>query len=195
MIITPIKCDPAEFGLGVSSGHRTAGLHISEIYNDLFQKLEPKRYDKSRPMDPLRLEMGLLFESILEEGLKAKFQGGKRPGELVTEEGIIYSPDLIIFDRSVRLGEIKLTWMSSREVPRTVENGLPSKFDKYICQMKAYCYHLDTRDARLIALFVNGDYTVHAPELLGWDLEFSQRELDENWRMLLNHARHTKMLS
>ncbi len=193
MIIEPIACDPREFGLGESSGYRTPGLHMSDIYNDLYQRLEPKRYDKSKPLDPLRLELGLNFETLLEEGLKTRLKG-ERPGEFVTEEGIIYSPDLIIFNRSVRLGEIKLTWMSSREVPRERTNGFPPKFSKYFCQMMAYCHHLGTREARLFALFVNGDYTVHAPEFLAWDIEFTQRELDENWAMLLNHARHQKML-
>lgn len=191
MRITPVKHGLEDL-LGKSHAYRSPGLHMSDIYNDLFQSLEPKRYRKGTPMDPLRLEAGLALEEMLEEGLRRRLIG-ERPGELVTEEGIIYSPDLLIFNGATRLGEIKLTWMWSKEVPRIEGNSFPPKFDKYVCQMKAYCYHLDTPYARLIVFFVNGkgDST---PELLAWDIEFTRRELEENWQMLMNHARSRRML-
>lgn len=194
MIITPCP-HGLEGVLGVSTGHRSPGLHLSEIYNDLYQDLEPKRYTRGTKPDPLRLEAGLAFEDMLEEGLKRRL-AGERQGEFVTEEGIVYSPDLIIANTGHpnRLGEIKLTWMSSKEVPRERSNGFPPKFDKYFTQMKAYCYHLGLTDARLLAFFVNSDYRPPKPELLAWDIEFTVRELKENWQMLLNHARHKGML-
>lgn len=194
MIITPVAHGLDDV-LGVSTGYRSPGLHMSAIYNDLFQDLEPKRFTRGTKPDPLRLEAGLMFEDLLEEGLKKRLGGGDRVGEFTTEEGIIYSPDLIIFDaQRQRLGEIKLTWMSSKEVPREAATRFPPKFDKYIVQMKAYSYHLDLDCARLLAFFVNGNYAPPKPELLAWDIEFTRRELKENWQMLLNHARSKKML-
>jgi hypothetical protein len=192
VIIVPVK-HGLEGVVGVSVGHRSPGLHMSNIYNDLYQDLEPKRFTRGTLPDPLRLEAGLAFEDMLEEGLKRRLCG-ERPPEMVTEEGIFYSPDLIIFNGHTRLGEIKLTWMSSKEVPREAANGFPPKFDKYFTQMKAYCHHLDLGHARLLAFFVNGDYRPPKPELLAWDIEFTPRELRENWQMLLNHARHKRML-
>ncbi len=165
-------------------------------------------------MDLLRVEAGLIFESLLEEGLQAKFGlmlGGERPGEFLTDEGIAYSPDLIIFpeNRTV-LGEIKLTWMSAFYCPispdQAIRTGLksnwdgrssvefPDKFAKYFVQMKAYCYHLHTNHARLIAYFVNGDYRPPSPCLLAWDMQFTDVELIENWKMLRNHAKHKGLL-
>lgn len=182
--------------MGVSNGPRSPGLHMSSIYDDLYQDLEPKRYIKGSKPDVLRMEAGLAFEDLLEEGIKRRLCAD-RPGEFTTEEGIIFTPDLIIFDGASaggRLGEIKLTWMSSKEVPRETANGFPPKFDKYFTQMKAYCYHLELGTARLLAFFVNGDYRPPKPELLAWDIEFTSRELEENWRMLVNHARHKRML-
>ncbi len=167
---------------------------MSTIYNDLFQDLEPKRFKKGTPLDPLRLEAGLILEQTLEQGLISRANGGERPPEQVTNEGIFYSPDLIIFDEVIRLGEIKLTWMSSKEVPRETANGFPPKFEKYFVQMKAYCHHLDLGHARLLAYFVNGDYRPPRPELLAWDIDFTARELQENWTMLKNHARSKRML-
>ena len=173
---------------------------MSTIYNDLYQDLEPKRYVRGSVPDPLRLEAGLALEAILEEGLKRRL-AGERPDEFVSDEGIIFSPDLIIFNHETRVGEMKLTWLSSKEVPREPANNLPPKFDKWVCQMMAYCRCLDTPHARLIAFFVNGDYrsrktkgSVGGPELLAWDLTFSSRELNENWSGLMNHAQHKYLL-
>ena len=143
MIITPVP-HGLEGIVGVSTGPRSPGLHMSAIYNDLFQDLEPKRFQKGSVPNPLMLEAGLALENMLEEGLRQRLCG-ERPPEQVTAEGIFYSPDLIIFNGHTRLGEIKLTWMSSKEVPREVSNGFPSQFDKYFVQMKAYCVAPSTR--------------------------------------------------
>ena len=191
MKIVPI---PHNLELGVSTLPRSPGLHMSQIYGDLYQDLEPKRFVRGGTPDINKMEAGLGLESVLEEGLKGRL--AERPGEFVTDEGIIYSPDLIIFNDVTRLGEIKLTWLSCREVPREPGNSLPQKMDKWLTQMKAYCYHLQTPYARLYAFFVNGTYKhPYTPELLAWDIEFSTQELKENWQMLMNHARHKGMLS
>jgi hypothetical protein len=205
MIITPCPHGLEEL-LGKSSAPRSGGLHMSTIYNDLYSGLEPKRFDKSKPMDPLRLEAGLALEEMLEEGLRKRLRGPQRPGEFVNADGIAFSPDLIIFNGSVKLGEIKLTWMSSKGVPREPGGTFPQKFDKYFTQMQCYCHALETSHARLIAFFVNGqnyfkgragqpgDPQGYGPELLAWDIEFSAREIREGYQMVLNHARHRGML-
>lgn len=185
---------------------RSKGLHMSDIYNDLYQDLEPNRFKRGTPMDEQRLEMGLMFEEMLEQGLARRLgeQLGERPGEFhITVEGskgpvrIYYTPDLLFWepDVGIRLGEIKLTWMSSREVPRNAGvDNFPPKFDKYFTQTKAYCFAIGATHARLYIMFVNGDYRPPTPELLAWDVEFDEIELQENWSMLMNHARSKGML-
>lgn len=183
------------------SGPRTPGLHMSHIYGELYQELEPNRYQKDTTPDPLRLEAGLAFESFLEDAFRARMLKGERPPEFEhIEPGfstpILFNPDLIIFNGSTRLGEIKLTWASCREMPQTVSNGFPSKFSKWVVQMQAYCYCLDLCDAKLIGFFVNGDWdrsSMH-PQLLAWDVTFTVRELKENWRMLMTFAQSKGML-
>ena len=190
MHITPITPD---LDLGASSLVRSSGLHVSTLYNDLYQDLEPGRYVRGAPLDMRRIELGFSLEEMLEEGLKRRL--ASRPGEFRTKEGIAFSPDLLIFNGGVRLGEVKLTWMSSREVPREPGTHIfPPKFDKWFTQMRVYCKHLETREARLYAFFVNGTYKTMVPELLAWDITFSQQELDEAWTMLLNHGRHKGLL-
>lgn len=173
---------------------------MSQLYNSLYQELEPKRFTKGSMPDPLRLETGLALEEMLEEGLKRRLsteEDVERPGEFVTpNEGIIYTPDLIIYTSKERLGEIKLTWMSSREVPReATTRGFPPKFNKYFTQMKCYGHHLEMPLQRLIAFFVNGDYRPSRPELLAWDIEFTAREMRDEWLMVKNHGIHMGLLS
>lgn len=202
MVITPIPHGLEDL-IG-KSGPRTPGLHMSQIYGDLYQDLEPKRFVKGSVPDPLRLEAGLAFESFLEDALRARLINAERPPEFTHQEPgivepILFNPDLIIFNGTTRVGEIKLTWASSRGVPRTVSNGFPPSFSRYFVQILAYCHCLEVNEARLITFFVMGDYQYYkdaqgqskpcGPELLAWNITFTARELRENWQMLMNHAK------
>lgn len=195
MIITPV--DPGiTLALPAPGYVRGEGLHISTIYNSLYEELEPARYDSSKPMDKGRLELGQALELVLEEGLKQRLI--QRPGEFVEPgHGIIFSPDLFIFNSHLRVGEMKLTWLSSGAVPREHGDLFPPKFKKYLTQMMCYCHALETPYARLLAFFVNGDYDWKnklAPRFLAWDLTFTKREMDEEWQMVMNHAHAKRML-
>lgn len=204
MELTDHPLDLAEVGIGHSSGVRAAGLHASDIYNDLFQDLEPNRYKRDREAPLLVLELGLIFEQMLEEGLARRLATSvngeeiTRPGELTHEgefEGhpftLHYSPDLFIFPKrgELRLGEIKATKMSPKEAP------LAPKFEKYWVQIKLYCWLQRTPFARLYVLFINGHYRpTMDPIFQAWDVTFSQDELDTNYAMCLYHALHKGML-
>lgn len=196
MIVTPVEHGLEDL-LAKSGPRSTDKLHMSDIYGALYKELEPERYGGEGAPDPLRLEAGLALESMLETGLRDRLCGGGRPGELVTEHDIHYNPDLVIFNGCTRVGEIKLTWMSCRGWPETATNGLPPKANKYVTQMKLYCRALDTPYARLIAYFVNGDYDrsrAFGPQLRAWDIEFSRRELEEEWQTCMSFARQRGMI-
>lgn len=194
MVITPCPHGLEDI-VGISPGGRThEKLHMSDIYGRYYEIVKPRKPNKFiEEAKPLYMEAGLAFEQMLEEAFKTRLSG-ERPGELVTEEGIVYSPDLILFEDVTRLGEIKVSWMSSKEVPREEANSFPPKFEKYFTQMMSYCRALETPYARLIAFFVNADYRPPRPELLAWNITFTKRELDENWRHMLNVARREGML-
>jgi hypothetical protein len=170
---------------------------MSDLYGSLFEGLEPERYrSKSEGFDPLFLEAGMALEEGLDQSLKDRFKA-HRPGEFVTEQGIIFTPDFLVFNGAHRVGEIKLTWMASSDVPREPASAFPSKFDKYICQMKCYCHALETPYARLITFFVNGPGSwakKFGPEMLAWDITFTARELHDNWTMVTNNAKHVGIL-
>jgi hypothetical protein len=166
---------------------------MSAIYNDLYAQLEPERFGGTDGPDLLKMELGTTLELGLEESLKRRWHAS-RPGEFTTSEGIIYSPDFIMFADKTILGETKLTWQSSRAWPDSPCTMPPPRFSKWFCQIMAYARNLETPYARLLAFFVNGDYRRTGPQLRAWDVKFSKRELEENYQMLLNHARHRKLL-
>lgn len=189
---------------------RTPGLHMSDIYGSLYKELMPERYDKEGGPDEIAMEYGSAFEEELEESIANSFRrrttgGSDRPGEFAalsngrvvpvgTPKSIIFSPDHFFYNGVTRLGEFKSTRM-------TIAKGLhEKKFDKWFCQMMAYGKPLKMPQQRLYALFINGTgkWEEHkvpgigllppGPLLLAWDVIFAQRELDNNWSMLMRHA-------
>jgi hypothetical protein len=104
----------------------------------------------------------------------------------MSPEGIAYSPDLIFFNGVTRLGEIKLTSMSAKDMPTEVCNNLPPKLDKYLTQMMLYAYWLGLTDGWLAILFL---YRPFDPDLRVFELQWSPRELADNHAMCMGHAR------
>ena len=192
MKITP---HPVEFDLLASDLVRHPGLHASNIYNSLFEELEPKRFVKGSKLDPVRMALGTAWEKHFEHLLIKSGAEAHRPDEFRSPEGITYSPDLLLTHKGeLCLGELKLTWQSSREAPRKKNDPFPPKFDKYLCQMMLYMHWMDLTLGWLCAYFVNGAYTNFSPELLSWYVEFSRRELVENYDRLMRHAKTTKLI-
>lgn len=178
--------------LAISPAGRSEGLHASDIYGDLFKDLEPERYgewDGSLDPDSLMTALGLAWEVHLEKMLTLNGHLVARPPECRSDEGIYYSPDLLVVNGQDRIGEIKVTWMSSR----TDLND--PKFDKYLCQNMLYCYWEQMNLARFYVLYMRGNYKGRQwPAFKIWDVEYTARELKENHQMCMNHARSKKML-
>lgn len=193
-----MKITPIAHGLDLAKpteGYvRTPGLHASDLYGSFYRSFDPARYDKRRGEDgePLgfdttKMELGIGFEEVLERTLAERLLGA-RPGEFVSPEGIIYSPDYLFSEDDLILGEFKLTWYSSRGAPTD------EKFSKWLTQIKLYCHWLEIRRARLYVLFVNGDYKPPTPALLAWELVFTPRELQDEADMILRHGRSKGMI-
>lgn len=214
MIITPVEISSADLEdrqAANSPNERSAGLHQSTIIKSICVELDPKRFNPDTPMDRVRLETGFAFERALEGGLINRHPGLLRPGE-VECDGIAGSPDGIITDLDPwRVAEYKATWMSSgisRAVLKAAFAGDPDaikicisaighkKFWHWIVQIKGYCYMTGLPNARLIAWFCMGDYdrAFGGPQILAWDLDFTERDLAENWQMLVGHAKQKGML-
>lgn len=220
MRITPTQ-HGFELAKSAAGYERSPGLHMSALYGAYYKAVDPRRFDKrgkdgkELPFDLKRLELGLVFEEMLESGLKFRLTQEDRPGEFQARDlghdfDLAFSPDLLIFNGVTRLGEIKLTWMSARDVPvspeQSAETGLPAtwdgvgdaafpeKFDKYFTQVKLYLHFLRLTSARLIVFFVNGNYAPPAPVVLAWDLEFTEAECAEEWGIIERFAREQGLL-
>lgn len=175
------------------------------------------RRDPENKIDPLLVEPGLIFEMMLEEGLQRRLAASgidgsvERPGELVhtdTFEGqpisFSFNPDLFIFNGIFRVGEIKATWQWSGISPecyKAYKEGdsdaactvrevlLDPKYAKYLMQLQLYQYAVKTLFGRLYIFYVNGcGRPPFPPQLLAWDVEFSQEELDMNYACLVRHG-------
>lgn len=225
MLITSIHhgLDPSH-----SYGVRGDGRHMSDLYGAYYEQLEPGRYGKSKDQSPPRERwgIGMAFEEMLEEGLAARVFNTNdkeeviRPGELETHHtaqckrseskrtygcgcwcggGVLYNPDLFIFNGLTRVGEIKLNSMSAKGVPWKLGEtytGFDAKFDKFTCQMKLYCYHAKTPYGRLYSFSVREMVYFNEPGIFrAWDVDFLQHELDEEWSMMLHFGRQEKLLT
>lgn len=202
MRVTPVKHG---FNLAPSDGKRSTGLHMSTIYNDLYQDLEPKRFIRGSEPAPALLAVGLALEQYTERMLLAEGISAHRPTEFYTpdEYEIAFSPDLLIYNGIVMGGEIKATFMSSRDWP-DVEEGdaacLPAKADKYVTQTKAYGHNLEISVWMLYVWFLKGKWEKHVSDEVvladfrAFRLEYTAREMQEEYQMLIHHAKHKGML-
>lgn len=216
MDITTVPIDFAAFGIGQSTGDRAIGLHASDLYNDFYKDKEPGRYGRPGLPPPVLLETGLIFESILEEGLARKYAADKRediirPGEFTFSDQfdgrplvVHYNPDLFIFNGVLRIGEIKATWLSSKiphewtDTPELQEDHkediadaimVHPKLEKYFTQLKFYCYMQKTLYGRFYLCFVAGNYDrPFKTQLINVDVEFTQDEVEQEYAMLCWHG-------
>lgn len=152
-------------------------VHVSDIYTDIEQTLFPNKTTGDRN-NPLWAECGFLWERRLSETLGERL--GARPGEVVLDN-IVCSPDGYNPTSKI-LYEYKCTWKSSKTHP--------SERWVWMTQVKAYCKVLSTRTVEMHILYLNGDYRERfGPQYKVFLFCFSDREINENWSMLVNHAK------
>jgi hypothetical protein len=180
VIVTPIP--PTAIDLVLGNPPRPKGLHLSSIIKDLLVSIDPDRY--GQPLHESKVLTGLAFERVLEQGFGAVAADSFRP-DPVQKDGIWCSPDHMGTD-PWRVKEFKLTWYSAaKECPGD------DVYWPWLVQVKAYDYAMETNLAELWVFHVNGDYKPPRPPerplVLG--LEFTTLELQENWAMLVGHAK------
>lgn len=159
-------------------GDRTLDrLHLSTIYNDLDRTLFPKTTNADIT-NQLWAEVGFMWETLLSKTLAEHCSA--RPGEIELD-GVVGSPDGYDQDTGV-LDEYKATWKS-------IKNAHPKDIWKWLVQVKGYCKMLGTTIVRFHVFYVMGDYRGSGPLYRSYLFSFTQREVDENWDMLINHAK------
>lgn len=179
-------------------GHdeRSTGLHASQIWEDLDRQLNTKN---RTPLELAKLEeygtIGFMWERVLENVL-AQLTVDKNPGRYLRPgeqfcDGIYLTPDYFdtdfAGDGSALMGveEWKVRWCSVNK-----GDDLEKNFWKILVQIKAYCKVLVVTRARLRILFIVGNWRDDiTPKLRTWELEFTQREIDDCWSILTGHAK------
>lgn len=209
--LTPVALPPD------TGTHVPGTLHVSAIISDMIKRLDPARYDKHGkdgkplPMDLQKVTAGQNFESRLEAMLKAGTMPGMFRPDPIQHDGIWMSPDglapgstlvssvglmgqagmnadgidFMEVAHSLVVVEYKLTWYSTSKPCPDHEVYRP-----WLWQMQAYCKGVGTRFGLLIPQFINGNYKPPTPVpprriLLQW----TPQEIDDNWLMLVNHAK------
>jgi hypothetical protein len=180
MIVTVL--DPPVLDLNAGQPPRPTGLHLSSIIKDMLVTLKPEVYGK--PLHESKVLTGIAFERALEAAFGASGIDSYRPDPIWCD-GICCSPDHL-GTAPWRVKEFKFTWYSASKPCPDDEVYWP-----WLVQIKGYCHVVETDRAELWVLHVNGDYKPpRPPELpLVLGLQFTALELQENWAMLVNHAK------
>lgn len=164
---------------------RSAGLHLSQIYGDIERTLDPSLSLMGDDELAWYRNGGFLWERTWARAMADSFTRGDiiRPGE-VYKDGIIGSPDNIDL-ATWRVIETKCTWKSSNKFEL-----LEKWFWVWLVQIKGYCWMVDSVEADLFVMFVNGNYRGSGPQVKAVRLKFAPIELAENWEMIKRHARN-----
>jgi hypothetical protein len=159
-----------------SQGHaRSGGLHVTDVIRSLLDSVGLiKRTASNWNMD-VTVAAGFLFEEVLARYIIPE---SERIGE-VSRDGIACSPDGFDIDEWI-LDEIKFTWKSS--------NNLPQDNIQWMMQIMAYCYVMQTLEARLWVYYVMGQYKGGGPEFKCFKITFEAHEIAENWDRIVKHA-------
>lgn len=178
--------------LVTSSGvARTAGLHLSQILADIYERFLKRKgaADSDGFSGHERMALGFAWEHILSWALRQVFPDERvlvHLGEVV-KDGIIMSPDgLDIVDMCDE--EWKCTWKTARKRP-------PEDYPLWMMQFQSYCYGLEVNAVRLRVFHVNGSYNKggagarcqEGPCIKTFFIEYTDRELKENWAVICAH--------
>jgi hypothetical protein len=105
--------------------------------------------------------------------------------------GIFATPDALRVD-TWRLKEWKFTWKSLRRAGGDEDKEyehIREGIWRWPIQTMSYCHLVETTGADQEVFFVNGDYTDRTPQLMRYEMDFTPRELRENWAGIVSTAR------
>lgn len=179
-------------------GSRTAGNHVSE----LLRMLHPVENGLDREDLNRMATFGLAWEDRVQRAMIYLSTLDDFPFYCVNApeleyEGEYMTPDLLLIskeDGSMREMSIKLTWRSTKDAPTG------KKFAYYVDQCMTYATPLKTTSSVLFVGFINGDYAHQqkknkgkglppVPQIMGWDVTFTEREKWETWETLKAYRR------
>lgn len=186
MIIEPLEMTIQSVDFSEVADARSPGLHLSQILADLNEVRGITYPDKDPGTRQAYFATGFMWElfiksMFLETSLKARRGVLVRPGEFHLD-GIAMSPDALDTE-DWAIEEFKATYLTSS---RPIDDPA---FWSWIVQMKCYCKAVGARTARLRVWFVVGDWHGSGPQPRAWTFHFTDRDVDEAFDMVRNHAK------
>jgi hypothetical protein len=178
---------------------RSPGVHVTDLVKLVMAGIDPaKAKEDYDPTDSQNWQaMGLLWEEVLTNLYAARnlhpgvqnYTYLGRTGE-VQMAGVVGSPDGFGMDPDGLCGvESKLTWKSRRGFSLDAPKFIAWKF-----QILAYGHMAGLTRYYLPVFWVNGTYDRYVPELVEYKVDFTQRECEENWTMLVNTGKRHGLL-
>ena len=162
--------------------HRTTNRpHVSDIIPSIVSNNPGIDRGENSEIKPEQTRimwmMGLLWERAMQEQ-----EGWAHYG--VVKDDVEGNPDM--FNPLTGLvTETKLTW-------RSLHTSRPQDRFYYMTQLMSYCHMVGTDKGRLLVCYVNGDYRPTLPKVIAVDFVFTERDLMENWAMMMNHLEYMK---
>jgi hypothetical protein len=199
MIVRDVTSDYPLF-LPESKTPRSPGIHVSSIIRCIATEMgilkpewaeELSLADVRKITDPvaiLRISIGLAVEQYYIPEILSHYGVADHPGELfydgvyMTHDGEDVGVIVTLSRPALRVHEIKATYKSTKTVADLNTQWM------WLAQMKAYCIALGTRFAVLHVFFLCGDYKFPIkPTRQVMEIEFTQEELDNNWKDLSDY--------
>lgn len=192
MIITESK---VRLHLPAPEVPRGAGVHASGIIRNIAIEMGILKGDlveeislaDNRVIDDelaiIRMLIGLAWEEQYIKHILSQEGVVKHPGQMCLD-GVFMTPDgesVSVRGKKTVLviHEVKATYKSTKTV------GDVSREWMWLTQLKCYCKGAKTLHGKLHVLFLCGDYKFPIrPVAKAWDIQFSQKELDDNWELM-----------
>ena len=172
-----------DINAGRTSQPRTSGVHLSGIIQHIarltgrLQKDDEEELNGFSLPTRLRMALGLAWEDWFSYHLPhVEYHFGE-----ICHDDILMTPDGLDINSDI-LYEFKLTWKSSKKTLSTYDRQW-----MWIAQNQGYLKPLGWRKVCQCVYFVNGDYTYTGPELYLMDIEYTQAEIDSNWKLMLQY--------
>lgn len=183
---------PSAFRTQSDTGRTTDRIHLTDILHyivesvDLFNQ-KGKRQDFGGRIIQIKMALGLAWEEWWSKQLEAEYGAVFHPGEQECD-GIIGTPDGICAVKLddgrevVVVEEIKLSYFSQA---REFTDGC---WELRLWQVLGYCKMMGLNHGRFWVMHLNGGYRPPAePEFEELVFEFTNEEIDANWRMVTNN--------
>lgn len=192
MLITPIDPLNLQEIHDAHSVDRSGGLHLSTIIQDLAYRGDYR--DGAVDSSTRQLwEAGFIWEDMGGRTMAHRYHSAYPSSRFLLQcelqsDGVFMTPDILDVERGV---DVEMKWTRRKyEGPGTLSSP---RYRHWMWAAKAYCRAACMVVAEFHVLFVNGDYSrgamadTSAQEPKAWRVEFSGRDLEDNWRMLMNH--------